>query len=70
MRSVQCSPASRVVHSLPSSVPAHSSPFASGDSVSVTTVQWLSAKDPPVTILSGSRVVRSGLASAHLFPRS
>src|SRR5690242_20925619 len=70
VRSLQFLPPSAVTHSLPSSVPAHTCPACFADSVSATTVQCVSAPDPPVSSFFGSIVLRSGLAISQRLPRS
>ena len=64
---VQLAPVSRVTQTLPSSVPAHSSPASNGDSSSETIVQYWMLPMP--WILAGSLVVRSELISVQFSPR-
>src|SRR5262249_11875644 len=70
VRTCQVWPASGDVHTLPSSVPAHSTPAFTGDSASATIVQCCSAPEPPVAIFFGSSVVRSGLTRSQRSPWS
>src|SRR2546425_4961637 len=79
VRFSQAPPSLRVSQTLPSSVPAYSSPGRIGDSASDTIVQWVSAPVtsgvmPPVVrvlirIFIESRVVRSGEMAYRFSPR-
>ena len=70
-------PLSRVICTLPSSVPHQMTPFSTGDSAMVMIVQWTSAPElsgvigPPESLsFSGSLVERSGLILDQVCPWS
>ena len=62
-------PASSVTWTFPSSVPTHNRPGLTGDSEMVVIVQNR-IEGPVAAILAASLVVRSGLISSQVFPRS